>query len=190
MDPPQFSDAYYRRWLRLGCRLAIGRVQPSITLRPKSGQPASEERASRAREGTRALIMELVEGRTLAKVIAATGARGLPAADALSIGRQIAEALDVAHEKDIVHRDLKACATSAMRGRKSKRRPRSTPRRSVRRSQRWRLIGGVSLPGPGAPARVGARGPRGNRPLSSDACSNSVSPRFGSRSSFLRRRAR
>jgi dipeptidyl aminopeptidase/acylaminoacyl peptidase len=56
---------------------------------------------------TRALIMEFVEGRTLADVITSTSGRGLPAADALSIGRQIAEALDIAHEKGIVHRDLK-----------------------------------------------------------------------------------
>ena len=57
--------------------------------------------------GTRALVMEFVEGRTLADVIDSTGGRGVPVADALPIARQIAEALDVAHEKGIVHRDLK-----------------------------------------------------------------------------------
>ena len=57
--------------------------------------------------GVRGLVMELVEGRTLADVIKAAGARGIPVGDALPLARQIAEALDVAHEKGIVHRDLK-----------------------------------------------------------------------------------
>jgi Tol biopolymer transport system component len=52
----------------------------------------------------RALVMELVEGRTLADRIA----RGaIPIPEALHIGRQIAEALEAAHDQGIVHRDLK-----------------------------------------------------------------------------------
>jgi serine/threonine-protein kinase len=56
--------------------------------------------------------MELVEGPTLADLIAARSARpsspaGLPLDEALSIARQIAEALEAAHEQGIVHRDLK-----------------------------------------------------------------------------------
>jgi len=54
--------------------------------------------------GVRALVMELVEGLTLADRI---GAGALPLDDALSIARQIAEALEAAHEKGITHRDLK-----------------------------------------------------------------------------------
>ena len=55
-------------------------------------------------DGVTALVLELVEGPTLADRLA----RGrLPIAEALAIARQIAAALDAAHQKGIVHRDLK-----------------------------------------------------------------------------------
>ena len=55
-------------------------------------------------DGVSALVLELVEGQTLADRLE----RGpLPLPQALAIARQIAEALDAAHEKGIVHRDLK-----------------------------------------------------------------------------------
>ncbi len=50
------------------------------------------------------LILEFVEGETLADRLV-SGA--IPIAEALSIAKQIAEAVEVAHEKGIVHRDLK-----------------------------------------------------------------------------------
>ena len=55
--------------------------------------------------GTTALVMELVEGPTLADHLASTGA--LPIDEALAIATQIADALEAAHEQGIVHRDLK-----------------------------------------------------------------------------------
>jgi serine/threonine-protein kinase len=61
-------------------------------------------------DGIRLLILELVEGQTLAEKLTArrrSGESGLPIDEALAIARQIAEALEVAHEKGIVHRDLK-----------------------------------------------------------------------------------
>jgi len=55
-------------------------------------------------EGTPALVLELVEGDTLAERIAEGP---IVAAGALTLASQIVEALDAAHEKGIVHRDLK-----------------------------------------------------------------------------------
>lgn len=55
-------------------------------------------------DGRQYLVLEYIEGQTLADCLK----RGpIPIEEALPIARQIAEALEAAHEKGIVHRDLK-----------------------------------------------------------------------------------
>ena len=56
-------------------------------------------------DGVRFIAMEVVEGETLAERIARSGR--IEVDEALEIARQIAEALEAAHENGVIHRDLK-----------------------------------------------------------------------------------
>ncbi len=70
----------------------------------KSGPSTSSGQAGSGQAVVRALVMELVEGDDLSQRIA----RGaIPLDEALPIAKQIAEALEAAHEQGIIHRDLK-----------------------------------------------------------------------------------
>src|SRR4030095_10728269 len=68
-------------------------------------------------DGVTAIVLELVEGETIAEKLGQEGrdrragrerreGRRLPLDEALPIARQIAEALEAAHDKGVIHRDL------------------------------------------------------------------------------------
>jgi serine/threonine protein kinase len=56
---------------------------------------------------TRFLVLEFIDGESLAERLTAAGASGLEVRETLTIARQIVDALESAHEKGIIHRDLK-----------------------------------------------------------------------------------
>ncbi len=131
------GEVYHARDTRLGRDVAV-KVLPSLLLSDPDRQArlVREARLLAALnhpnvatihgleedDGLHALVMELVEGETLAERIARARADGgspyeppdgavgrgpgVPQREALEIARQIAEALEAAHEKGIVHRDL------------------------------------------------------------------------------------
>jgi len=70
----------------------------------EDAHPAGSGQAHSSSGATLALVMELVDGPTLADRLASGP---LPIDEALTIARQIAEALEAAHDQGIVHRDLK-----------------------------------------------------------------------------------
>ena len=113
------GEVYRSRDVRLGRDVAIKIVSPRIAA--DADAVARFEREARALAALNhpniaaiydviehgqqpALVLELVEGDTLADRLAA---RPLSIAEALHVARQLTDALDTAHEAGIVHRDLK-----------------------------------------------------------------------------------
>jgi hypothetical protein len=113
------GEVYRARDSKLGRDVAIKILPPHFTADPERRARFAREARTLATlnhphigaiygledaDGITALVLELVEGTTLSDRLE----RGaLPIPQALAIARQIAEALEAAHEKGIVHRDLK-----------------------------------------------------------------------------------
>ena len=98
MRPIRSASRRFEREARLLAALNHPHIAAIYGLEEADPSPGSGQAT------VRALVLELVEGETLADRVA----RGpVPIAEALPIARQIAEALEAAHEKGIIHRDLK-----------------------------------------------------------------------------------
>jgi serine/threonine protein kinase len=96
LDPDR--SARFRREAQLLATLNHPNIGAIYGLEESSPSTGSGQAA------VQALVLELIDGPTLADRIALGP---IPVAEALTIARQIADALEAAHEKGIIHRDLK-----------------------------------------------------------------------------------
>ena len=115
------GDVYQARDTRLGRMVAIKLLNAELSSQAVSRERFEREARSIAalthphictlhdvgdHEGNAFLVMELLEGHTLAARLARTKG-GLPLDEALSIATDVAEALAFAHRHHIIHRDIK-----------------------------------------------------------------------------------
>jgi serine/threonine protein kinase len=113
------GDVYQATDTRLGRGVALKFLPEAVAHRPERASRFEREAKALASlnhpniaalhgleefDGRGFLVMELVPGQTLHERIHGVA---MPLDEALSVARQIAEALEAAHEKGIVHRDLK-----------------------------------------------------------------------------------
>src|SRR5262245_14107544 len=117
------GEVYRARDTRLGRDVAIKVLPSQFALDPERTARFTREAQVLASlnhpniaaiyrlEPDNAIVLEYVEGPTLADLISRragpSGPAGLPLDEVLPIARQIADALEAAHEQQIVHRDLK-----------------------------------------------------------------------------------
>jgi Tol biopolymer transport system component len=92
------------RFLSMPDRLARFELEARVLATLNHPHIAAIYGLEEADDGVRGLILELVEGPTLDEHL---GSGPLPVRETLELARQIAEALEAAHEKGIIHRDLK-----------------------------------------------------------------------------------
>ncbi|MGH9200568.1 MAG: protein kinase domain-containing protein, partial [Vicinamibacterales bacterium] len=90
-------DSAFRQRLQTEARAISKLAHPNICTLHDIGE----------QDGMTFLVMELIEGETLADRLRRHEGRGLPIGEAIRLGAQIADALAAAHRYGVIHRDLK-----------------------------------------------------------------------------------